>query len=100
MQNWKSQCLKKENDIKAKFHTELQKIRRIKEAIKEEKSATVHKNKEIKNTQICRHYEELSDLSTKAEKSINLVFQLYKKFRDTLESLSSSEIDSLKYLNF
>jgi hypothetical protein len=96
MQNWKSQCLKKENFLKGTFHSHLQKIRTIKENIKNQKASTVHKNKEIKNQYIYRYCEEMNDLSQKAEKSLNLIFDLYRKFRDAIENLSSSELEELK----
>jgi hypothetical protein len=39
----------------------------------------------------------MNDLSQKAEKSLNLIFQLYKKFRDEVESLSTSDLDQLRH---
>lgn len=38
----------------------------------------------------------MSELNSKVEKSINLVFQLYRKFRDAIEGLSSSDLEELK----
>lgn len=74
MNNWKSQCIKSQNQIKLKFEEQLKRIKSIKEAIKNEKISTVQKNKEIKFSKINQYSAEMNELTHNAEKSIHLIF--------------------------
>lgn len=61
-----------------------------------EKISTVQKNKEIKCSKINQYSSEMNELTQNAEKSIHLIFQLYSRFRDGIESLSTSELEQLQ----